>query len=59
MGAKLVQICEEAKRIGGLKAQMRMAVLTKTPSSQAATVPDTPENVALFQNALNEIKKEN
>jgi len=59
MGAKLTQFYEEAKKIGGIKAQMRMAVLTKMPSSQAATVPDSQENINLFQNALNEIKKEN
>jgi len=33
MGAKLTQFYEEAKKIGGIKAQMRMAVLTKMPSS--------------------------
>ncbi len=59
MGAKLTQFYEEAKKLGGLKAQMRMAVLTKIPSAQASTAPDSPENINLFQNALNEIKKEN
>jgi len=59
MGAKLTQYYDEAKKIGGIKAQMRMAVLTKMPSSQAAGEPDSQENIKLFENALNEIKKEN
>ncbi len=59
MGAKLTQFYDEAKKLGGIKAQMRMAVLTKMPSSQASTAPDSQENINLFQNALNEIKKEN
>ena len=58
MGAKLTQFYEEAKKIGGIKAQMRMVILTKMPSTQASISPDSQENINIFQNALNEIKKE-
>ena len=59
MAEKMVAFYEEAKRIGNLKAMMRMALLTKIPSSRAESEPDTPENIALFEKALAEIKKEN
>ena len=45
MGAKLTQFYEEAKKIGGIKAQMRMAILTKMPSTQASISPDSQENI--------------
>lgn len=59
MGAKLIELYEQAKQIGGLKAQMRMAMITKIPSSKAADEPDSPDNIKLFENAIVEIKKEN
>lgn len=58
MGAKLISFYDEAKKIGGLKASMRLAMITKIPSTNAETEPDSPENVKKFQDAINEIKKE-
>lgn len=57
MGQKLVKFYEEAKRIGGLTAQMRLAVITKIPGTKAESTPDTAENVVKFEQALEEIKK--
>ena len=58
MGAKLAHFYEEAKAIGGLKAQMRLAVLTMVPSAKAESVPDSSEAISKFQDAINQIKKE-
>ncbi len=58
MGAKLTQCYEQVKAAGGLKAQMRLAVLTSVPSAKASELPDSFENVKKFQEAMDQIKKE-
>jgi hypothetical protein len=58
MGKKLSEMYDEAKKIGGFSAQMRMAILTMIPSVKAMEAVDSPENVSKFQSALNTIKKE-
>ena len=58
MAEKLVQIYEEAQEIGGLKAKMRLAILTQMSSTKAAEAPDTPENIQIFTDAMKEIQKE-
>lgn len=58
MGAKLVKYYDDAKAMGGLKAQMRLAVLTKMPSQKAESEPDSPDNIGLFEKAMQELKKE-
>lgn len=58
MGAKLREFYNEAKNIGGLKATMRIAMITKIPSTKADTEDDSPDNIKIFQDALEEIKKE-
>ncbi len=58
MAQKLVDFYEEAKRMGGLKAKMRLAVLTNVPSAKAQSEPDSSENLKKFQQAMNELRKE-
>lgn len=58
MAAKLVSLYAEAEKLGGLKAKMRMALLTKISSVKAPDQPDSPENMQKFEQALVEIKKE-
>lgn len=58
MADRLIKYFEEATKIGGLKARMRLAVLTSIPSSIAKTEPDSPENIQKFENAIREIRKE-
>lgn len=58
MGAKILAIYEDARKLGGLKATMRLAMITLIPSSKAESEPDSPENIKKFQDALTEIKKE-
>jgi hypothetical protein len=59
MGKQLLDFYEKANQIGGLKAKMRLAVLTNVPSAKAGTEPDSPDNVAKFEKALAQIKSEN
>jgi len=58
MADKLLKYYEEASKIGGLKARMRLAVLTNIPSSKAPNEPDSPENIQKFETAMRELKKE-
>jgi hypothetical protein len=58
MGKKLVELYDEAKKIGGFSAQMRMAILTMIPSVKAMEAMDSAENVSKFQAALITIRKE-
>ena len=58
MGQKLSSFYDAAKAKGGLKAQMRMAILTLLPSSKAGIEPDSPENIRKFETAMKEIEKE-
>lgn len=58
MGAKLSHYYEEAKAIGGLKGRMRLAVITKVSSDRCGELPDSPENIKLFEDAIQELKKE-
>lgn len=58
MGAKLLEFYETAKSLGGLKAQMRLAMITKLASPVAKLEPDSSENIKKFEDAIVEIKKE-
>ena len=58
MGAKLIQYYEKAASLGGLKAKMRLAVLTNIPSTKAEAEADSDENVKKFDNAMAELQKE-
>ncbi len=58
MGNRLSAFYESANKLGGLKAKMRLAVLTKVPSEKAAMEADSSDNIAKFEAAMQEIKKE-
>ncbi|MBN1593411.1 MAG: hypothetical protein JW941_09235 [Candidatus Coatesbacteria bacterium] len=58
MADKLISYYDEANKLGGLKAKMRLAVLTAIPSSKAASEPDSPGNIQKFEQAMREIRKE-
>lgn len=58
MAKQLKQFYDEADNIGGLKAKIRLAVITKTPSAKAIEIEDSPEMVTIFAEAMNEIRKE-
>ena len=55
MGAKLMEYYEKAKQQGGMQATMRLAMKTTIPSTKAMDAPDSPENIAKFEEAFKEI----
>jgi hypothetical protein len=57
MAEKLVKYYEQARAVGGLKAEMRLAILTLMPSAKAQAAPDSPENIQLFEKAMDEIRR--
>lgn len=58
MGKELKKYFEKANQIGGVKAQMRLSLITKMSIIKANNEPDTPENIRKFEEALKEIQKE-
>ena len=58
MADKLMQFYEEAGKLGGLKAKMRLSILTSVSSTKAAEMGDDAEIVKKFEQALDEIRKE-
>ncbi|HNS20993.1 MAG TPA: hypothetical protein PKH24_10870 [Sedimentisphaerales bacterium] len=58
MGQQLVGYYEKAKAMGGMKAQMRMAMITKIPSTEAGVKPDSSDLLSVFEQALKELQKE-
>lgn len=54
----MLSMYTEAEKLGGLAAKMKLAMLTKTSSLQAAGVPDSPETIAIFDTAMQQIKQE-
>ena len=58
MGDKLAKYYDEANAIGGLKAQMRLALLTKMSVKKAESEPDSSDNIDVFEKAMQELKKE-
>lgn len=58
MGARLVEMYEKTAQLASAKGRMRLAMLTGVPSAKAEETPDSPELVAKFQQALQEIEKE-
>jgi hypothetical protein len=55
MGAILVSYFEKAKEKGGLEAQIKLAMLTRMSSQTAQSAADSPENIAMFEEALSKI----
>lgn len=58
MAQRLVEFYNEALRVGGMKAKLRLAMITCIPAVIAGEWPDSPENVEKFTNAMKEIRKE-
>jgi hypothetical protein len=58
MVAKLASYFDQAATIGDFEAEMKLALLTKMNSAQAASADDSAENVALFETAMKSIREE-
>jgi hypothetical protein len=58
MGDRGQRCFEEANRLGGLVAKLRLASLTQVTSTEAATRQDTPELIAKLETALVTVRSE-
>lgn len=58
MAEKLVKFFDDAKKLGGMKAQMRLSLLTKMSIVKAEQAEDIEENIKKFEEAIKEIEKE-
>ncbi|HBF89119.1 MAG TPA: hypothetical protein DDX39_10795 [Bacteroidales bacterium] len=58
MAQQLKSLFDQAKALGGFKAEMRLVILTRITRVNAETMPDSQEVFNLLQRALNEVKKE-
>jgi hypothetical protein len=58
MGQQLEKYYQQAHQLGGFKAQMRMAIITKIPITKTKDLPDSNENIKKFDLAMNELRKE-
>ena len=58
MAEQLVGFYEKAKKMGGMKAQMRLSLITKMSIVKAKKEEDSTENTKKFEDAIEELKKE-
>jgi len=58
MAENLVSFYGKAKKMGGMKAQMRLSLITKMSIVKAKVAEDSPENIKKFEDAIVELKKE-
>jgi hypothetical protein len=57
MGQKLDAYFIQAEKLGGVKAKVKLAMITKMSVSSAKAAPDSPTNIKLFEGAMAQIKK--
>ena len=57
MGKRLLEYYDKAKKIGGVKAKMRLIMLTLMPTPEASKAPDSPENIRKFEMAIKKLEK--
>ena len=55
MGAKLASYFDKAKAKGGLAAIVKLAMITKMSDDQAKAAEDSPENIAMFEDAMSKL----
>ncbi|MGO9209859.1 MAG: hypothetical protein ACLPXM_18600 [Terriglobales bacterium] len=55
MAGKLMKYYEYICEQSGFTGKVKLAQLTKLPSTRAAVVPDTPEVLAQFQEAVKQL----
>lgn len=58
MGARLVEAFSQAAKEFGTAGRMKLAMLTKMSSGVAQTAPDSPQNLKLFQEAMERLRNE-
>jgi hypothetical protein len=55
MGEKLIRYINYINDESGFKGKVKLATITKIPSTRASMEPDSPENIELFKKAVEEI----
>jgi hypothetical protein len=55
MGERLVRYYQFVSEKGGLQLKIKLAAMTKVPSTQAAIEPDSQANVELFRRAVEQL----
>lgn len=58
MGKRIAAFYDEAERLGGLEAKIRLATLTRTTSTRALAELDSSANIARFEAALATVRAE-
>jgi hypothetical protein len=53
-----VNFYERAGQEMGFEGRMKLAMLTKIPSTQAQAADDSPNNLALFEQSLARVRKD-
>ncbi|MEK7452643.1 MAG: hypothetical protein AAB614_00225 [Patescibacteria group bacterium] len=51
----MLQYYEIVKERDGLNSQVKLAMLTRISSKKAEVIEDSPENIALFEDAMKKI----
>ena len=55
MGKELVKIFDAVAKSGGLTERMRISMAANIPSTKAAEMPDTPENINKLKAAYRQV----
>lgn len=55
MGNILLSYYDKASEIGGINAQVKLAMITKISSRRATELPDSPENIKVFEEAIKQL----
>jgi hypothetical protein len=55
MAEKLIGYYQLVTEKAGMSGKTKLAMATKIPSTKAGLAPDSPENLALFRKAIEEI----
>ena len=58
MATKLMSYYDSIGKEFGMQGRMKLAMLTKIASKEASTVPDSPANLQVFEQAVGQLRKE-
>jgi hypothetical protein len=55
MAQRLLKFFEDAEKKGGFALTVKLAMVTKISSVKAKDLPDSPENIKLFEDAFKQL----
>ena len=56
MAARLIEFYDQAANEFGLSGRIKLALLTKISSEKAGAVEDSPDNIRVFEQALEQLR---